>query len=325
MDKLDKNTFKRFKLIESLINKYPIVKFDVSDIKKIKDLYIEYTPEYQIVKSNLKFSDSNFLGKIILGKLNSYNEFIHISETPNIDIKISYDNISTKVINMVYSIVKLFHKIHGIKKIELKIGYTNINKEINGDIISAEHTNSGLNYVGTGKIEIFRKEELIKVLCHELSHAYSLDCARIDNYEKNITQKFKINTFRINASINEAFTEYIAMQYHIAIISYYTNQSILLIYHYEKMWSLYQVCKILNHYNMKSFEDLYKYEFKQGTNVFSYYIIKYFLIYKLDNKCSYKNLIDILNDNEIIKIINENCNQNFDNNLRMTLFEIDIN
>ena len=73
---------------------------------------------------------------------------------------------------------------------------------------------------------------------------------------------------------------------------------------------------------MKKFEDLYENKFIQETNVFSYYIIKFFLLWKLDNKCDYKNLIDILNDKEIISIINDNMNQTFDKNLRMTLFEL---
>ena len=50
------------------------------------------------------------------------------------------------------------------------------------------------------------------------------------------------------------------------------------------------MCKILNNYGMKKFEDLYEKEFKQGANVFSYYIIKFFLLYKLNESCNYKNL-----------------------------------
>ena len=126
----------------------------------------------------------------------------------------------------------------------------------------------------------------------------------------------------INQSINEAYTEYLALIHHIALISFYINISPYLIYHYEKIWSLYQVCKILKHYGMNQFEDLYKNKFIQETNVFSYYIIKFFLIWILDNKCNYKNLKSILDDQEIINIINENMNIQFDKNLRMTLFEL---
>jgi hypothetical protein len=286
MDKLDKDTFKRFKLIQHLINKYPIKEFDTSEIEKIKKAYIEYHPKYKIVHDKLGFSESKFLGKNIIEKLNKFNKYIHISED-NIDIKISHDNITNKIINMVYSIIKLFHKLYGVRNIKLKIGYTDVNKIIDGNIISVEHTNSGLNYVGYGIIEIFRKEELLKVLCHELSHEYKLDCNRIDNYDDIIHKKFKINTIKITQSISEAYTEYMAIIHHIALISFYTHQSPLLIYHYEKIWSLFQVCKILHHYKMKSFEYLYQYEFKQGTNVFSYYIIKFFLIFKSKLKISH--------------------------------------
>ena len=126
----------------------------------------------------------------------------------------------------------------------------------------------------------------------------------------------------IDQSINEAYTEYLAVLHHIAIISFYTNKSPYLIYHYEKLWSMYQVCKILKHYNMNKFDDLQVNKFVQETNVFSYYIIKFFLLWKLDNKCSSKTLINILDDQDIIKVINQNMNLQFDKNLRMTLFEL---
>ena len=42
----------------------------------------------------------------------------------------------------------------------------------------------------------------------------------------------------------------------------------------------------------------------------------------MDNKCSLKNLNEILNDSEIINIINENMMCKFDDNLRLTFFEL---
>jgi hypothetical protein len=73
---------------------------------------------------------------------------------------------------------------------------------------------------------------------------------------------------------------------------------------------------------MTKFEDLYTREMKQEANVFSYYIVKFFLVYKLNNSCNYKSLQNVLDDKEIIQIVNENINQKFDSNLRMTLFEL---
>jgi hypothetical protein len=42
----------------------------------------------------------------------------------------------------------------------------------------------------------------------------------------------------------------------------------------------------------------------------------------MDNSCNYKYLQNVLDDKEIIQIVNENMNQKFDSNLRMTLFEL---
>jgi len=329
--KLDKDTFNRFKLIQHLIKKYPIIKYDISIIKQIKNSYKEYNPKYTTVNGTIKFSDSEFLSPSVLNQLKTFNKYIQIVEDnivedniveDNIDIKIAGEFVDDKLINQIYSVVKLFHKLYGKKKIQLKIGLTDIEKKIDGDIITTKHVNGGLNYVGTGKIEIFRKEEVIKVLCHELAHDYKLDCEMIDNFDPQIVKKFKIKTTIVEQSINEGYTEFIGLIHHIAILSYYTNIHIWLLYHYEKIWSLYQVCKILTHYKMKRFEDIYTTEFKQGTNVFSYYIVKFFILYKYNNTCSYKSFVDVMDDPEVIKIINDNLNQGFDGGLRMTLFQL---
>jgi hypothetical protein len=226
------------------------------------------------------------------------------------------------IMKTVYSIVKLFKKLYGKKDIEITVALTKVDRNIDSEIIKMANVNGGLMWVGTGSIVIYRKEELYKVICHELSHVYKLECQNIDNHETKVMNKFKVKTVNIDNLISEAYTEYQAMLHHIALLSYYTKQSIRLFYHYEKIWGLYQVCKILNNYGMKKFEDLYTREFKQEANVFSYYIVKFFLVYKLNNSCNYKSLQNVLDDKEIIQILNENMDQNFDSNLRMTLFEL---
>ena len=173
--KLDKDTFNRFKLIQHLIKKYPIIKYDISRIEQIKNSYIEYNPKYSTIDGKIKFTDSEFLSKHVLNQLETFNKYIQIVEE-NIDIKIAGYSVDNKLINQIYSVVKLFHKLYGKKKIQLKIGLTDVEKKIDGELITTEHVNGGLNYVGTGKIEIFIKEEVIKVLCHELAHDYKLDC-----------------------------------------------------------------------------------------------------------------------------------------------------
>jgi hypothetical protein len=323
MDKLDNQTFKRFKLIEGLINKYPIINFDTSEIDKIKKNYIEYEPKYEIISGKIKLEDG-FMDNKIKSDINKFEKYIQIKEE-NIDIKIVHDTITKKLINTIYNIIKLFIKLYGNRKIIIRIVLSQIPREISSKIIGKGNVNGGqTDFI---KIEVYRREEVIKVLCHELIHFYKLDCNVIDKHQDKILDPFNIKTIDTYQSIQEAYTEYLAVMHHIGIISYYIKKSPLIIYHYEKIWSLYQVCKILKHYNMEKFEDLYENKFIQETNVFSYYIIKFFMLWKLDNKCSYKNLINVLDDKEIIKIINENLklNLNFDKNLRMTLFELNYN
>jgi len=321
---LDKDTFKRFKLIEHLINKYPIKQINLNKINKIKNSYIENISSYKIINKTLVFDQSQFIDSALYNEFSKFDKYIYINE-PELDIKISYNGsikISDKLINIIYSTVKLFKRLYGNRNIKLYIALCSHKRSITTKIIGSVNVNGG--QTDLIKIDVFRREEIIKVLCHELCHFYELDCHSIDKKKDKILENFNVSGPNF-LSINEAYTEYLAIMHHIAIISYYTNRSPILFYHYEKIWSLYQVCKILDHYKLKKFEDLDSKEFKQNTNVFSYYIIKFFMLYKLDNKCDYKNLINILNDKEIITIINENIysnHQNFDDNLRMTLFEL---
>jgi len=324
MDKLDKDTFFRFKFIKNLINKYPIINFDLTEINNIKNNYIEYKPSFKKEIGNPQLESNTFIEKDILNKILKFNNYILISEE-YFTLKIYYDNISDLLINRIYSIIKLFQKLYGNKNINsINIILLEQKREITTKIIGASNVNGGYIIGSNDKSDIFvfRKEEVIKVLIHELCHFYKLDCQKIDRYQNNIFKKINIKTPDY-LSLNEVFTEYIAILHHTAIISFYINISPLLIYHYEKIWSLYQVAKILKHYNFNKFEDLYTKELIQETNVFSYYILKFFILYKRNNKCSYKNLQDILNDKEIINIINENINNNkYDKNLRLTLFEL---
>jgi hypothetical protein len=322
MENLSKDTFERFNLIKHLIKKYPYKNINTTEIQKIKDAYQEYSPIYKIINSPLKIEDSQFIDKPLFDEIKTFKQYIQIKE-PLIDIKISYnEEPSKRLINIIYSAVRLFQKLYSKKNIIITIALTTQKRIITTPIIGTINTNGGQTNLIS--IEIFRKEEVIKVLMHELCHFYELDCAKIDDNQEPLMNNFNIKTHTIIFSIQEAFTEYLAMIHHIALISYYTNQSILLIYHYEKIFSLFQICKILNHYKFNKFEDLYKNQMIQGTNVFSYYIIKFFILYKMDNKCYIKNLKQILDDSEIIKIINENMNCKFDNNLRMTLFELNF-
>jgi hypothetical protein len=332
-DILTEDTFERFKYIENLVNKYPINEIDLTEINKIKDSFIEYKPKYDII-SDFKIVN-NLAIKLIhkkswkekIDELNNMKKYINIKDG-NLEINILYTNdsdVNDKLINLIYSCIKVFKKINGDKKILAIIALCKMKRELTSDIIGRKNVNGGGDDMFG--IKIYRKQEVIKVIFHELVHYYKLDHKEFDNYHVEIFKKFKIihpEYFgeETNKSIHEVYTEYIAIKYHVAIISYYTKVSPQLIYHYEKIWSLYQTCKILHHYKISRFEDLYAKDFVEDTHVFSYYIIKFFLLWKNVNIKSYMDIKKILDDQEIINVINENIDIKFDKNLRMTLFEL---
>ena len=202
---LDRDTFQRFKLISNLINKYPILKFDLSFINNIKNNYIEYTPKYIVINKTLQFNDGQFIDKELKDEYTKFNKYIHIQE-PKIDIKISYCKINDKLIYMIYNIVKLFKKLYGDKDIKLYIALCSHKRIISKKIIGTVNVNGG--QTDGVSIELFREEEIIKVICHELIHLYKLDCRVIDNHQEKILNEFNIVQNHIPLSISEAFTEY---------------------------------------------------------------------------------------------------------------------
>ena len=335
-DLLTKDTFERFKYIENIVTKYPINKTDLIEINYIRDAYTEYKPKYKII-SDFKIVNKlavklihNKSWKEKIDELNKMKKLINIKDG-NLEINILYvddSDVSENLINLVYSSIRVFKKINGDKNILAIIGLCKNKRKLTTDIIGRNNVNGGGDDVFG--IKIYRKEEIIKVIFHELIHYYKLDHKDLDKYQVDIFKKFKIihpEYFleETDKSIHEAYTEYCAIKYHIAIISYHTKVSTNLIYHYEKIWSLYKVCKILHHYKMSKFEDLYITDFVEDTHVFSYYIIKLFFLWKNVNiqaSIDNINILKILDDPYIIKVINENMNLKFDKNLRMTLFEL---
>jgi hypothetical protein len=332
MDKiLERDTFNRFELIKDMIQKYPVIKDTnlLNEINKIKDSYIEYTPKYDTISDYEKVNEYAQLlihRKSWQNKINELNDMKHYVSIidGNLEIVILYkDSLSIPLVNLIFSVIKLFKKINGDKKILAIIGLCKMKRKITGNIIGRENVNGGGDDVFG--LKIYREEEVLKVILHELTHYYKLDNKELDENQVEILKKFKIihpEGFgeEANKSIHEAYTEITAMKYYIALISYYTKNSPLIIYHYEKIWSLYQVCKILSHYMMVRFEDLYTKDLVEDTHVFAYYIIKFFFLW--NNTKDFRMIGDVLEDKEIIRIINENINRKFDNSLRMTFFEL---
>ena len=184
------------------------------------------------------------------------------------------------IIIVISYIVHLFNKNIG----SLNINYylTDLKKNISGNIsdgLTHEHINNGCCNTLTNTIDIWRKEEIMKVTIHELFHLFNCDKSLNDNsfiidmYQKryNITSS-KINTF-------EAYTEIWANILNCYFLSRSKYEVFIKYFSIEKEWCLLQCEKIYNLLNVeKSPIDINKY-----TNVLAYFIIRCELYNHLEN------------------------------------------
>jgi hypothetical protein len=174
--------------------------------------------------------------------------------------------------------------------------------------LAPDNINSGSTYVGRS-VSIWRSEELLKVLTHELIHFYGLDFYFTDKYysdiESFILSKFNITGFDRN---NESYTETLAILIHTMFVSFKSGIDYKKLLSYEIAFLLLQTKKILLYYSDKAdFSDILtgKIHFIHNTSVISYFIIKLLLML---NICSFTEFIDsngiICKNTDIIKYKN---------------------
>ena len=247
--------------------------------------------------------------------------------------KIIYKNISINLV--IYSKTKTISKknlkpiidrilILGLYKsksskinLNIDIFMTPFKKQIHDSttIFGTREINSGFsapNY----KICIYRKEELNKVLVHELIHHLELDLEHVDfddfyNYF-NIHPSTEIN-------LNEAFTEILAVLLNSIILSNNVKECKQLLNN-ELKFSLYQVAKILTFYGFNNVYDFFQsyttLKYKQNTSVFSYFIVKTIILLNIDvfldlfykkkiTKHSFKQLVISLINHKLLITINK--------------------
>lgn len=220
--------------------------------------------------------------------------------------------------------------------------------------LEPENINSGATLPGH-YINLWRMEELYKVLIHELVHTFFLDFRDDTNsdYKKGLIEDYLRNTVNIKQNspvyIQESYTEFLAILIH----SIYLSKSFeifIKILSCELDFNFLQCAKILNHFNCSNNSDLYsnKCQIEYDTDVLSYFYIKTALLQSLNESINFmsKNNTNIVNFNdnaqkEYLKLIDfciknkeftekidnnienlQNCNDDrLNNTLRMTLFQ----
>jgi hypothetical protein len=310
--------------IKLLINNKNNYKLKVNKIsknkyfQKLKDrLIIIYGNE--IIIENIKISkmdykivdDSYFVGKSIQNKMSGL-KYSYKIEYENININFITNknlNIVKKRINKVIKIIKTIKDFFGRNNAYQQLIIYDINEKKklpknNNETIIPDNCNSGYcsvlyNDKKNGDIVLYRNEEFYKVLIHELMHANFVDYQIIINQNKsNMNKKICTN---YNILLNEAFTETFSCLLNMIIIHHETKINIDIIFKNEVNFMLKTYNKLLKYYNITKIEDIIvkngcvKY-FKQKTNVFSYYILKF---------------LNYLYINDFLKLMEKYTNKNY--------------
>jgi hypothetical protein len=282
--------------------------------------------------------------------------------------KLSYENniiiyySKKKIINMrliqhMFQIIIILKNIFNRNNINQTIIYFETNKKkkfpSKYKILGPNEINTGLTLLDlkkNGNIILFRKEEILKVLIHELIHSNLIDEKFIFSNENTYLNKILCSNY--NIVLNEAFTETLATIlniYYIHIVKKLGKGELNKMLKNEIKYSNLISSKIFKYYNIEKIDDiLIKNKcsniFSQNTNVFSYYILKNILLNNhirfgeiLDNNSNYykiktstcifqmidliNNSLSLYNNNDLNNDLNNNIELN-NNSLRLCLYEL---
>ena len=287
------NSFTSFEIIKDLDLKIKkLVKFNLEwNGRKIDNfLYMFMYNDEKIYEDNIKLKN---LGNEITKRILFFNEFLNNDKIPNKFILFLTDNL----------------------------------KEIDDTVLSHMHFNTiNVNSAVTNSIDIiiYRKEELLKSIFHELIHFHNLDFRNIPS--EIITYLIKTHNIKSdnNYLLYECVTEAMANILNNIFISKNIKEFTNNLQH-EILFSTLQIAKILNICNFNYWDefarldnnDIYrktynnsnpKKHFKQESCVMSYYILKFYILMNLDTyfkKCLDTKLKFIQtseNFNNLIKI-----------------------
>lgn len=253
--------------------------------------------DYNIQECPTPKLDSRFISKSLVNKIKKKmnHSFLVNFKNNRIIITNNKDHVDYQLFMKLVNAINLIKKIVGNSDPNnICIWLSDYKKRYpkKGEIIGSDNVNSGsceiYNYKN-GDIYIWRREEVRKVLIHELLHSLKIDY-EISN-SGHLDNKIK-NDFNVNRdiNINEAYAESLATIINCMIIAIEKKKD----YKYFKKliekevnYSEGQVNRLLEFNGFNNLTELKRKKidnkiFKQNSSIFSYYIMKTALINNLD-------------------------------------------
>lgn len=339
--------FPKITLQDSIELKNIFQHFEKIQLYPIKEKGIEYENKKKI-SIDAQGGADQIINKTYLFKKSSFTFTIHkLNVSLNVYSLNKEDELLLKLANLV-SFVYSLDRVD-IQYLSIDIYLVDQKKTISSssEIFTRNEINSGYCITGkTPEILIYRKEEIFKVLIHELIHAF-----QYDSYEDNskliqhYQSKYNISSEKINS--NEAYTEIWANIINCYLISKNIGRNrynlFLILIAMEKEFSYFQAEKVIYLSKLNYDDKKQTIDINMDTNVLAYFIIRSELYKGLNRflrfcKNHNRNYIKIENDdlwlnhlkkNELIlrknrRFNNINKNSYFFTSMRMTLNELDI-
>jgi len=304
------------------------------------------------------FKDSDFTSSEIktdiLSKLkNGYKIQFENNEIIYFTNKKKVSNLINKIAQIIKSLKILFHRQNISQKLiffesSKKKMFPNKNKTLGSNECNSGVTFLTFEHHKNGEITLYRREEILKVLIHELIHSNLIDSHVILSKDsKKINEHFCV---KYNILLNETVTETMATilnLFYIGIINKMKPAKINKLFKNEVKYSIYVCSKIMNYYKFentsifsKKYNECTTY-FPQQTNVIAYYLFKpivflnymeygnllekYSLNYKINNEAFIPaminlviNNLDLLKKDKYLYVIKKDDKNK---SLRMTLYD----
>lgn len=292
---------------------------------KHKDGYDEPLDAYiSRIPAELKdmIFDNQFMSSKVVEYVKTNNLVYKIYKKDNITIHLWYDGKTHKpTTELLNKMLMLCYAMRSLSssdsKIVIRFVYTPFKKEYppKGQPITQDNVNTGSALSGVF-INLWRSEEILKVLIHELVHYLNLDVPHEYN-NKLLDYYSKFTSLDGFDSPCEAYTELIAVLVHSIFICLEkgkkTKEDIKKCIEDEIQFTLLQMAKILSHFDIESFDGVFGNKkgnkIKQTTSVLSYYIVKGAMLYNLNDSLEYLNkYFGNFDLDEYIKLLNRSLN-----------------
>jgi hypothetical protein len=255
------------------------------------------------VDTNSVINEINILDSGYLYQWNSIGDFDNDSTINYIYVKSDKQmkkSLNNKIKLIAYIIEYLKHKNNQINKsINMFLVLTNLQKKFpeNNQIMGIKNANTGYTDFRKNIIYIWRKEELEKVIFHEICHYLDMD-------KRDHTVEHIIN---INGpySYYEAITDFWGILYNLVFVSILSKTSIKLLLNIELGFIKNQAMYLNEYLKIKNWKIKSKDIINQISPAFSYYILKFMIFeYLINNNLDY-NYNDLISNISKIGFIQE--------------------